>query len=130
MTAPNATGAGAAVGMNYGTLANGWTDAWPDAMPVGDELGRTPVTGYGAADSAITAVREVHTAAASRDVAAYLITPAKLTGLTADSAPTPYLGATHWNYGDNCQRPVLSSGGHLANRQSGGQGATCASSGQ
>ena len=130
VTAPNATGAGAAVGMNYGTLANGWTDAWPDAMPVGDELGRTPVTGYGAADSTITAVREVHPAAASGDVAAYLITPAKLTGLTADSAPAPYLGAAHWDYGDNCQRPVLSSGGHLANRQNGGQGATCASSGQ
>lgn len=131
VTIPDALGAGAAVGTNHGTISEGWTDGWTNAnLPVGNDQGQTSITGYGAPGNTVANVREVHSAAASGALAQYLITAAKLNGVTAAS-PAPYapgaLGAAHWDFGDGCQRPVLSSAGHQADRQAGGQGSACAS---
>lgn len=129
---------GSVAGDNFGQISEGWTDAYTDGkLPIRlGYRGENIVTGYTDSSGSVTKTREVHgTDEEDPDNhhAAYLITVDNLVEATAASQ-APYaagdLSADAWDYGDNCQRPVLSSGGHLANRQSGGQGATCASSGQ
>lgn len=126
-----ALGAGAAVGGNYGAgaVSHGWTDGFTEQnAPLGGSQGFTYLTGYSVAGSAITAAREIDARAATAgdNVRTYLTTDAGLQAATAAAGFTAVWDAAIWDFGDNCQRPVLKSAGHTTAKQSDARQSACA----
>lgn len=124
-------GEGAIAGVNYGVISEGWSDGFTvDGLPVTYGLrDENVVTGYTLNGGQVSQTREIHSreAASDQPYAAYLITEANLKAATAASQ-SPYaagaLSADDWDFGDNCQRPVL-KGGHTVAKQSTAQGNAC-----
>ena len=125
-------GSGSAVGMNYGIVNYGWTDAFTDAkIPLGNaHLGYSIIAGYNQLPGNTQFVSELHSTADTAAVSATrskVVTEAELekasktVGDTARTWP-----AAVWDFGDNCQKPVLKSGGHTPARQAATQGPACA----
>lgn len=122
-------GPGSAVGMNYGTVSNGWTDGFTEGrIPLGNaNLGYSIIAGYSNGGT-VNNVREIHGNAATAGSTAYkkVVTEEALARTNASDANfAKFWPAAVWEYGDDCQKPVLKSGGHTAAKQSAVQGSAC-----
>lgn len=121
VTAPAA--AGSVAGGNYGgSLVNGWSNGFAEAaIPLGDPVGfgLTYLSSYSDADASVVAAREVDAMAGSVDnsLKGYLATDGDLRWATASSGFSSVWDASVWDFGDNCQRPVLKSGDHSVSGQ-------------
>lgn len=126
VSVPGNQGAGSAVGMLYGSITNGWTDAFTDeSLPTGPCLGYKGIARYSqGSNMAYTA--EIHngTSPVDASIQTFLLTDEILKGLSSFGT------SAVWDTGDSCQRPVLNAGGHSVNDQSVVRGSSCPAAGE
>ena len=131
VNAPSGRGATAGGNYNAGTISQGWTNGFTEAnIPLSNSQGQTPLTGFSSYGGNISRAYEIDARGRTEgdDVKYFIVTEVQLrTGTAAGKIPSNWSTAI-WNFGDNCQRPTLKSGGHDPARQSDARLPACAAS--